>query len=116
MKGIQSSPAPTSITVVTRPTNTSRASVAFGRHLRYTSHVSRVEQELKAEASELISAASGFLYVARCQHALHDVLVGTPVPNAEDRRSENNSRPGEILVMHWLPHREKVGRHTGMKP
>src|SRR5439155_12099600 len=33
-------------------------SLASGRSLRYTSHVSSVEQELNADASELISAAS----------------------------------------------------------
>src|SRR2546422_1637476 len=58
MNGIQSSPRPTSSTVVARPTATSRSSVAPGLSFRYTSQVSRVEQELNADASELISAAS----------------------------------------------------------
>src|SRR5438034_7184762 len=58
MNGIHSRPKPTSRTVVIRPTATSRCSLASGRSLRYTSHVSSVEQELNADASELISAAS----------------------------------------------------------
>src|SRR6059036_3814907 len=58
MNGIHKRPNPTKRTVVIRPTATSRCSLASGRSLRYTSHVSSVEQELNAEASELISAAS----------------------------------------------------------
>src|SRR2546426_7778123 len=58
MNGIHKRPNPTSSTVVMRPTATSRCSLASGRSLRYTSHVSSVEQELKADASELINAAS----------------------------------------------------------
>src|SRR5438874_13803158 len=58
MNGIQSRPKPTSRTVVIGPTDTNRCSLASGRSLRYTSHVSSVEQELNAEASELISAAN----------------------------------------------------------
>src|SRR5207244_10025990 len=58
MNGIQSRPRPTSSTVVARPTATSRSSLAPGLSFRYTSQVSRVEQELNADASELISAAS----------------------------------------------------------
>ena len=58
MNGIHSRPSPTNSTVVTRPTVTSRCSLAAGRSLRYTSHVSSVEHELNADASELISAAS----------------------------------------------------------
>src|SRR5438128_356014 len=57
MNGIHKRPKPTSRTVVIRPTATNRCSLASGRSLRYTSHVSSVEQELNAEASELISAA-----------------------------------------------------------
>src|SRR3989449_9325695 len=58
INGIHKRPKPTSRTVVIRPTATNRCSLASGRSLRYTSHVSSVEQELNAEASELISAAS----------------------------------------------------------
>src|SRR5947208_12162351 len=58
MNGIHKSPRPTSRTVVRRPTVTSRCSLAPGLSFRYTSQVSRVEQELNADASELISAAS----------------------------------------------------------
>src|SRR2546426_51779 len=58
MNGIQSRPRPTSSTLVARPTATSRSSLAPGLSFRYTSQVSRVEQELNADASELISAAS----------------------------------------------------------
>src|SRR5690242_740628 len=58
MNGIHTSPRPVRRTVETRPTETSCASVAFGRILRYTSHVSSVEHELNADASELIRAAS----------------------------------------------------------
>src|SRR2546426_1232202 len=57
MNGIHKRPNPTKRTVVIRPTATSRCSLASGRSLRYTSHVSSVEQELNADASELISAA-----------------------------------------------------------
>src|SRR5438552_18841489 len=57
MNGIHKRPNPTKRTVVMRPTATSRCSLASGRSLRYTSHVSSVEQELNAEASDLINAA-----------------------------------------------------------
>src|SRR5947199_6748367 len=58
MNGIHKRPNPTSSTVVVGPTSTSRCSLASGGSLRYTAQVTSVEQELNAEASELISAAS----------------------------------------------------------
>src|SRR5262249_49879295 len=58
MNGIQPRPRKTRKTVDTRPTWTRRASLAAGRNFRYTSHVSSVETELKADANELMSAAS----------------------------------------------------------
>src|SRR5207237_7047974 len=54
--------------------------------------------------------ATGFLNVASGKHALHDMLVGTPVPNAENRRTEDDARPWEILVIRRLPHGEEIGR------
>src|SRR5439155_10946291 len=56
MNGIHKRPNPTKRTVVIRPTATSRCSLASGRSLRYTSHVSSVEQERSEEhTSELQS-------------------------------------------------------------
>src|SRR3989304_2685318 len=58
MNGIHRRPSTTKTPVVRRPTVTSCRSLAPGRSFRYTSQVSNVEQELKTEARELISAAS----------------------------------------------------------
>src|ERR1051325_8367635 len=59
MNGIHTSPRPVRMTVEMRPTRTNCASEAPGRILRYTSHVSSVEHELNADASELIRAGDG---------------------------------------------------------
>src|SRR3979411_867660 len=58
MNGIHAKPRPTRMIVEPRPKVTSSASVARGLSFRYTSHVSRVEHELNADARELMSAAS----------------------------------------------------------
>ncbi len=42
--------------------------------------------------------APGFGLVPGAQGALHDVLVGAPVPEADDRRAEEHSRPREVGV------------------
>ncbi len=44
----------------------------------------------------------------RGQHPLDDELVGAPVPDAEDRRAEEDAGPGELGVGHRLPHGEEV--------
>ena len=36
--------------------------------------------------------------VRRAQRALHDVLIGAPVPEADDRRAEQHAEPGVVAV------------------
>src|SRR5205085_8088364 len=56
-----------------------------------------------------------FRNISRRKDALHYVLIGTPIPNAEDWRSEHYSGPWKIRVVRRLPHREKVRRHFRLK-
>ena len=57
MNGIQARPSTTKVTVVICPTRTSLRSDACGLNFLYKSQVIKVEQELKTEERELISAA-----------------------------------------------------------
>ena len=36
--------------------------------------------------------------VLRGEHALHDDLVGTPIPDAENRCAEENAGPGKVRI------------------
>src|SRR2546428_6166317 len=105
MNGTRSRPRPTSSTGVARPTATSRSSVAPGLSFRYTSQVSRVEQELNADASELISAASipastrplnpaGSSRVTNAGYAASDRMseYNAAYPRSEEHTSELQSR------------------------
>ena len=56
-------------------------------------------------------AAARVRLVLRAEHALHHRLVGAPVPDAEDRRAEEDAGPREVRVAHRPDHREEVGRH-----
>src|SRR4029077_2014694 len=57
-------------------------------------------------------AGFGVTFIARGEHALDDNLVGTPVPDAEDGRTEEDSRPGEVGVRGGLDHVEiAIGHH-----
>ena len=38
------------------------------------------------------------LFVRRAERALDDVLVGAPIPQADDRRADGHAQPGEIAV------------------
>ena len=44
------------------------------------------------------AAAPGRLFVGRAQGALHDVLVGTPIPQSNDRRANRHAQPGKFAV------------------
>ena len=51
------------------------------------------------------AAAARDRFVGRAQRALHDVLVGAPVPQADDGRAEQHAQPREIAVeVPGLPH------------
>ena len=43
------------------------------------------------------------------KHALHDHLIGAPIPDAENRRAEENPRPGKVRIAHGLDHVEVAG-------
>ena len=43
-------------------------------------------------------AAAGLALVRRAQGPLHDVLVGAPVPQADDRRAEQHAQPRVVAV------------------
>ena len=44
------------------------------------------------------------------EHALHDDLIGAPVPDAEDRGAEEDPRPREVGIVHRLDHVEEIRR------
>ncbi|MEZ5366729.1 MAG: hypothetical protein R2748_31410 [Bryobacterales bacterium] len=78
-------------------------------------HAGHEEDEDRRElqvAAEDRSAARLALILAR-QHALDDVLVRTPVPEADDGRGEEDARPGEGGVFgraNQVQHRVALGR------
>ncbi len=47
------------------------------------------------------------------EHALHDHLVGTPIPDAENRRPEENTCPGKVRIAHRLDHVEIARGQSG---
>src|SRR5207249_10155584 len=50
-------------------------------------------------------------FICGRKHTLHDHLIDTPIPNAEDGRAEKDSSPGKIRVAHRLDHMEVAGRY-----
>jgi len=69
---------------------------AFGVE-RETDHAGDEEDHHGPELQEAApdGAAAGVLDVFGGQAALHDVLVGTPVPDADDGRGDHHAQPGE---------------------
>ena len=57
----------------------------------------QVDREQLQERGE-DAAAAGDRLVRRAQRALHDVLVGAPVPEADDRGADHHAEPGEVAV------------------
>ena len=57
----------------------------------------QVRREQLEEAGE-DAAAAGDLLVRGAQGALHDVLVGAPVPQADDRGADGHAQPGVVAV------------------
>src|SRR5690606_4152691 len=49
------------------------------------------------------SAASRVRETLGGQRALHDVLIGAPIPNANDRRGNHHAQPGEIGIFQRAP-------------
>src|SRR5207245_1913216 len=88
INGIHTNPSSTMTPAEMRPTCTSCRSVAAGRPFD----------------------------VLGGEHAVHDVLVGTPIPDAEDRRAEDDPCPREVGVTGGLPHREESCRDCGFEP
>src|SRR6266478_525683 len=58
-------------------------------------------------------ACFGVTFVARGEHALHDDLVGTPIPDAENGRAEKNAGPRKVWIGDRSDHVEIVGRDHG---
>src|SRR6266849_474705 len=56
-------------------------------------------------------ARFGVSFIARREDALHNHLVGAPVPNAEDRRTKEDSRPRELRIGRRFYHVEVAGRN-----
>jgi hypothetical protein len=55
-------------------------------------------------------AAARVLLGLRAEHALHDHLIGAPVPDAEDRRAEEDAGPRERGIGRGLHHVKEVRR------
>src|SRR5688500_19313365 len=66
------------------------------------------EQRKKLEIPGEDRPASCLVLVLRRQHALHDELIGAPVPDAEDGRTEQDPGPWEVWVARRLPHVEEA--------
>ena len=58
-------------------------------------------------------AGLGVAFVFRGKHALDDDLIGTPIPDAENRSAEENSGPRKIGIGDRLHHVEVARRHRG---
>ena len=54
--------------------------------------------------------------VLRRQHALHDYLVGAPVPDAENRRAEEDAGPWEVGIAERLDHVKVALGHGRPQP
>src|SRR6266849_7474209 len=52
----------------------------------------------------------GVALVARGEHALHDDLVGAPIPNAENGRAEKDAGPRKVRIGDGFDHVEVVRR------
>src|SRR5256886_17671249 len=61
-------------------------------------------------------SGAGLFDVFRGEHALHDVLSGTPGPEAQYRSAEHDSAPREVGVVGRLPHGEESRRYFGFEP
>ena len=59
-------------------------------------HEDEDRQDLQEAAEE--RAAARVRFVLGAEHALHDHLIGAPVPDAEDRRAEEDAGPRERRV------------------
>ena len=70
-----------------------------GDDARYDEDEERQQLEQPAEDRSPPSV----VLVRRGQHALNDELVGAPVPDAEDRRAQKDSRPREVRIRERLP-------------
>src|SRR6185369_14449444 len=55
----------------------------------------------------------GVSFVLGREHALHNHLVGAPIPDAENGRAEENSGPGKVGIAHGLDHVEVAGGQGG---
>src|SRR6266446_4639200 len=55
-------------------------------------------------------ACLGVALVARGEHALHDDLVGTPIPDAENWRAKKDAGPWKVWIGDRFDHVEVVGR------
>src|ERR1700676_920070 len=55
----------------------------------------------------------GVSLITRREHALHDDLVGTPIPDPENRSAEKDAGPWKIRIGNRLDHVEVIGRHHG---
>ena len=93
-------------------TDAGRLGQRKGDHARHQEDEHRRQLE---EAGE-DGAAPGFLLVFAGEHALDDVLVGAPIPEADDGRAGQNRQPGPVGIVDGADEMDIVadGRERGM--
>src|SRR5579864_6236 len=68
------------------------------------------EDRQDLEESSENGSRFGMSFIAGGEYALHDDLVGAPIPDAENRGAEKDAGPGEIGIRRRLDHVKVVGR------
>src|SRR5690606_34828006 len=71
----------------------------------------RCEFEIRSEDR----SPSSYLDVLRRKRALHDVLIGTPVPDSHNRSADEQSCPRKIGVRCRSPHVEVIAANSGLQ-
>ena len=97
-----------------------RALAGLGQRQRDHARDDEDEDRQQLEEGREDGAATGLRLVGRAERALHDVLVGAPVPEADDRRAEQHAQPRVVAVevprdaagfLHRRPRAFEAGRH-----
>src|SRR4029077_11389805 len=76
-------------------------------------HQHEYREDLQRRAEE--AALTRVLELLRAQGFLHDRLIRTPVPHAENHRAENGADPGIHRVARGLDHVKEIGWQGGAK-